>query len=81
MKLPDGDSFEYPAEFQDALLRRKDQFTRCITEKLLAYALGRELEVSDRPVIDEIVREISSSGKGLRDLIQEIVASRSFLEN
>ena len=80
-KLPDGDSFETPAEFQDALMRRKDQFTRCITEKLLAYALGRELEVSDRPVIDEIVREISSSGKGLRDLIQEIVASRSFLEN
>ena len=80
-KLPDGDSFETPAEFQDALLRRKDQFTRCITEKLLAYALGRKLEVSDRPVIDEIVREISSSGKGLRDLIQEIVASRSFLEN
>ena len=80
-KLPDGDSFETPAEFQDALLRRKDQFTRCITEKLLAYALGRELEVSDRPVIDEIVQEISSPGKGLRDLIQEIVASRSFLEN
>ena len=80
-KLPDGDSFETPAEFQDALLRRKDQFTRCITEKLLAYALGRELEVSDRPVIDEIFQEISSPGKGLRDLIQEIVASRSFLEN
>ena len=80
-KLPDGDSFETPAEFQDALLRRKDQFTRCITEKLLAYALGRKLEVSDRPVIDEIVQEISSPGKGLRDLIQEIVASRSFLEN
>ena len=80
-KLPDGDSFETPAEFQDALLRRKDQFARCITEKLLAYALGRELEVSDRPVIDEIFQEISSPGKGLRDLIQEIVASRSFLEN
>ena len=80
-KLPDGDSFETPAEFQDALLRRKDQFTRCITEKLLAYALGRELEVSDRPVIDEIIQEMSSRGKGLRDLIQEIVASRSFLEN
>ena len=80
-KLPDGDSFETPAEFQDALLRRKDQFARCITEKLLAYALGRELEVSDRPVIDEIVQEISSPEKGLRDLIQEIVASRSFLEN
>ncbi|MGI9447483.1 MAG: DUF1585 domain-containing protein, partial [Pirellulales bacterium] len=42
---------------------------------------GRELEVSDRPVIDEIVQEISKPEKGLRDLIQEIVASRSFLEN
>ena len=46
-----------------------------------AYALGRELEVSDRPVIDEIVQEISKPEKGLRDLIQDIVASRSFLEN
>ena len=80
-KMPDGDSFETPVEFQEALLRRKDQFARCITEKLLAYALGRELEVSDRPVIDEIVEEISKPEKGLRDLIQEIVASRSFLEN
>ena len=80
-KLPDGDSFETPAEFQEALLRRKDQFARCITEKLLAYALGRELEVSDRPVIDEIVQEVSKSEKGLRDLIQEIVVSRCFLEN
>jgi hypothetical protein len=80
-KMPDGDSFETPVEFQEALLRRKDQFARCITEKLLAYALGRELEVSDRPVIDEIVQEISKPEKGLRDLIQELVASRSFLEN
>ena len=80
-KLPDGDSFETPVEFQEALLRRKDQFARCITEKLLAYALGRELEVSDRPVIDEVVQEISSPEKGLHDLIQEIVESRSFLEN
>ena len=80
-KMPDGDSFETPVEFQEALLRRKDQFARCITEKLLAYALGRELEVSDRPVIDEIVQEISKPEKGLRDLIQEIVASRIFLEN
>jgi hypothetical protein len=79
--MPDGDSFETPVEFQEALLRRKDQFARCITEKLLAYALGRELEVSDRPVIDEIVQEISKPGKGFRDLIQDIVASRSFLEN
>ena len=69
------------AEFQEALLRRKDQFARCITEKLLAYALGRELEISDRPVIDEIVKEITKPEKGLRDLIQDIVASRSFLEN
>ncbi len=80
-KLPDGDSFETPAEFQEALLHRKDQFARCITEKLLAYALGRELEISDRPVIDEIVKEITKPEKGLRDLIQEIVASRCFLEN
>jgi len=80
-KLPGGDSFQTVPEFRKLLVDRQDQFTRCLTEKLLTYALGRELEVGDRPGIDKISKEMASKDKGLRDLIQAVVASESFLQN
>ena len=38
------------------LLDDPEQFPRTVTEKLLAYALGRRLEYYDRPVVRKIVR-------------------------
>ena len=35
--------------FKKALLARRDEFARCLVEKLLIHALGRELDVLDRP--------------------------------
>ena len=55
--------------------------TRCLTEKLMTYALGRELEIGDRPAVDRICEEMVGTKKGLRDLIQAIVASESFSRN
>ena len=52
-----------------------------MTEKLMTYALGRELDGADRPAIDKICDEMSGNNKGLRDLIQAVVASESFLRN
>ena len=37
----------------------------------MAYALGREIEIGDRPSIDAILRELQKSEGGLRDLITE----------
>ncbi|MEE2989030.1 MAG: DUF1592 domain-containing protein [Planctomycetota bacterium] len=79
--LPGGDSFRTVPEFRKLLVNRQDQFTRCLTEKLLTYALGRTLEVGDRPGIDRICKEMAGTDKGLQDLIQTIVASESFLQN
>ena len=79
--LPGGDSFRTVPEFRKLLVNRQDQFTRCLTEKLLTYALGRTLEVSDRPGIDRICKEMAGTDKGLQDLIQAVVASESFLQN
>ena len=39
------------------LLERRDQFPRTVTEKLLAYALGRRVEYYDRPAVRSIVRD------------------------
>ena len=80
-KLPDGKTFASNAEFRKLVVAQEDTFTRCLTKKLLTYATGRELNSSDRPGIDRISKEIAGNDKGLRDLIQAIVASESFLQN
>jgi len=80
-KLPGGDTFRTVSEFRNLLLDRQDQFNRCLTEKLLTYALGRELEIGDRPSVDRISKEFADNDKGLRDLIQAVIASESFQRN
>ena len=47
----------------------------------MTYALGRELEIGDRPAIDRICQEVADPEKGLRDLIQAVIISESFLQN
>ncbi|MEL6110545.1 MAG: DUF1592 domain-containing protein [Planctomycetota bacterium] len=80
-RLPDGARFTTPAEFREVLASRQKQFNRCLTEKLMTYALGRQLDVVDRPNIDGIVQEVAVEGKGLRDLVQAIVGSATFARN
>jgi hypothetical protein len=52
-----------------------------LTERLLTYALGRELEHYDQPVVRGIVREAAAGtteGPTLAGLVQAIVASDAF---
>lgn len=80
-KLPGGDRFSTLTEFRQLLVNRQEQFNRCLTEKLMAYALGREIEIGDRSSMDVIVQDLTREGKGLQDLIQSIVASDPFSRN
>ena len=80
-KLPDGQTFKTPAEFHQLMVERHMEFTRNLTEKLLTYALGRELVALDRPHIDSIVRKTKVDGKGLHDLIEAVVLSEVFSKN
>jgi hypothetical protein len=80
-KLPNGDSFSTVPEFRKLLVDREDQFNRCLAEKLMTYALGRKLEVGDRPAIDKILAELETKSGGLHDLIRLIVLSQPFLSN
>src|SRR5690606_25362532 len=46
--LPDGATLEGPVELKNLLVTsRRDQFLRCLTAKLMTYALGRKLEFYD----------------------------------
>ena len=42
------------------LLARPDQFVQALTEKLMMYALGRELEYYDMPQVRAIVRKAAA---------------------
>jgi hypothetical protein len=63
------------------IIGQDETFTRCLTKKLLTYAIGRKLNSSDRPSIDAIAREMKQPSKGLRDLVQLIVLSEVFRNN
>ena len=80
-ELPGGDSFSTTAEFRKQLVDRQGQFKRCLVEKLLTYALGRELDASDRPTTNRILSELDAKQGGLRDLIHLIVLSKPFQNN
>ncbi len=60
------------------LLEHREQFPRTVTEKLLAYALGRRVESYDRPAVRNIVREAEAQDFRWSALISGIVKSPAF---
>ena len=61
------------------LLNQPEQFPRTVTEKLMAYALGRRLEYYDRPAVRKIVRDAAAQQYRWSSLILGIVESPAFL--
>ncbi|RYD30530.1 MAG: DUF1588 domain-containing protein, partial [Verrucomicrobiaceae bacterium] len=77
--LTDGRTFSGIAGFKKLLLATgRDDFRRCLTQKLMTYGLGRELGFSDRPAIARIMNESSAKGDGLRTLVHLIISSETF---
>jgi hypothetical protein len=76
--LPDGRSVEGPTELRGALFGGKDVFVRAFTEKLMMYALGRELKAYDMPQVRAIVRRAGSQGDRLSAIVSGIVSSDAF---
>jgi hypothetical protein len=76
--LPNGKSFKTPDEMRALLMSGLPQFSRCLTEKMLTYALGRGLHPYDRPTVNGINRDMAASGYRFQSLIFEIVHSAPF---
>jgi hypothetical protein len=58
---------------------REDDFVRGFVSKLLAFALGRSLALSDDPLIQEISSKLGDDGCCFETVIENIVTSRQFL--
>jgi hypothetical protein len=74
-----GARVEGLAGLRALLLDEPEQFPRTVTEKLLAYALGRRLEYYDRPAVRKIVRDAAARDYRWSSLIMGIVESPAFL--
>lgn len=78
-KLETGEPFKNATDLRRILLNRKrEYFARCITEKMLTYALGRGLEYYDKRTIDNIVTRLKKSNYRFSELVQGIVTSLPF---
>ena len=75
----DGDKkFSGPAELRKILIGRKDDFAKCLTEKLLIFALGRGLEYYDDRAVTRIVEALQKNDYKFSTLCLEIVRSEPF---
>src|SRR2546428_1320864 len=54
--FPDGAVFAGPAELRALLVNHRVSYISTVTEKLLAYALGRAVDYHDMPAVRRIVR-------------------------
>jgi mono/diheme cytochrome c family protein len=76
--LPDGHSFSSPTELRRILRSKLPDFARCLTRKMLIYALGRGLGSSDAATVQTITEHLAASGYRMQTLIREIVESNPF---
>jgi cytochrome c553 len=60
------------------LEQRRDQFLRQFSRKLLGYALGRAVQISDEPLLDEMARRLVETNYRITDTVEVIVTSRQF---
>jgi hypothetical protein len=76
--MPDGSEVEGPADLRRSLLRRPGQFAQALTQKLMMYALGREISPYDMPQVRAIVRAAAKDNYRFSSLVAGIVSSDAF---
>jgi P2-related tail formation protein len=78
-ELPGEKRFASPKELKTIIAARASDLARNVTEKLLAYALCRQLEGYDEIVVDHLMETIARDGYRMQTLITEIVTSYPFM--
>ena len=71
-----GNGLEGLTEYIKA--HREKDFVNTLGRKLLVYALGRSLQLSDEPLLDEMKTEFAASGYRFSALIESIVKRPQF---
>ncbi len=74
-----GESFSDVRELKRILREEHaEDFYRCVTQKLITYAMGRGIEPGDEHAVDLIVEELKEDGGRFHTLLEGIVHSAPF---
>lgn len=77
-QLPGGEAFDGPRGLKQVLLKRQGRFVENMTEKLLAYALGRELAPTDAAAVKGITADLAKHENRFETLVLGVVRSYPF---
>ncbi len=77
--LPDGTSFNGPVGLRQVLMeKRQYDFIHTTVDRLLTYALGRELTHTDAPIIRSIIDETAAEQYSIPSLVLAVVKSTPY---
>ncbi len=80
-KLRDGKEFDGLEGLRNYLVTdRKNDFLRQFSKKLLGYALGRETQLSDEPILAEMRTQLEKNGYRFSAALDVVLQSRPFLD-
>ena len=77
-QLPGGETFSGPSELNKIIVQQQNLFVRCVTEKMLTYALGRGLEFYDECAVDKIIQTLEKNEFRFSTLLIEVIRSDPF---
>ena len=77
-ELPDGSVIDGPEGVQALLTGRPELFVGALTEKLMMYALGRNVQYYDAPAVRAVVRAAASRNYEFSAIVEGVVASVPF---
>ena len=79
-RLRNGQEIRHLDDLKRYLLtQKKDAFRRALVRKTLAYALGRYLELQDRPAVDAICSTLEQEDDLFQTLLVQIALSEPFI--
>jgi mono/diheme cytochrome c family protein len=76
--LTSGKTINGPVELRKHLTSQADQFPATVTARLMMYALNREVEHHDMPLVRQVVRDAAGSNYRFSALVTGIVNSDAF---
>jgi len=78
-QLPSGQMIQNFDDLRSYLeVHRKEDFVRQFNRKLLGYALGRSVQLSDEPILSQIIQQQRAGGWSIQETICQIVLSKPF---
>jgi len=76
--FPNGQKFDGMAGLKEALLSSPEEFVSTVCERLLMYAVGRNVQYFDAPAVRAIVRESARNNYKFDSLVLGVVKSVPF---